>query len=96
MIDDKLNVITPFGPSIAKVKIPEKILKKLNDHVDKVVNDEKLHKKFDAGKDLVGNVAQEIFLTPEIIKKSGWLSFLANATGAWIKYITKKKLQNLP
>ncbi len=93
MIDDKLNVITPFGPSIAKVKIPEKILKILNDHVDKVVNDQKLQKEFDAGKSLVGNVTQEIFLDNKIIKESGWLSFLANATQTWIKYITKQEIK---
>ena len=92
MIDDKLNVITPFGPSIAKVKIPEKILKILNDHVDEVVNDQKLQKEFDAGKSLVGNVTQEIFLNNKIIKESGWLSFLANATQTWIKYITQQKI----
>ena len=50
MDEGKLNIISPFGPSIAKVKIPEKILKILNDHVDKVVNDQKLQKEFDAGK----------------------------------------------
>ena len=50
MDDYKLNTISPFGPSIAKVKIPEKIIKSLNDHVDKIRNNEKLSKKFDAGK----------------------------------------------
>ena len=48
MDEDKMNVITPFGPSIAKVKIPDKIIKSLNDHVDKIKNNEKLSKKFDA------------------------------------------------
>ena len=85
MGDDKLNIITPFGPSIAKVKIPDKIIKSLNDHVDKVVNDEELSKKFDDGKNLIGNVKQEISLSKEIIEKSGWLSFLAKSTQAWIK-----------
>ena len=90
----KLNVISPFGPSIARVEIPEKILKILNDHIDKVINDEKLSEKFDAGKTLIGNVKQEIFLSPEIIKESGWLSFLANATKAWIKHSIQKEIIN--
>ena len=88
-IDDKLNILSPFGPSIAKVKIPEKILKSLNDHVDKIRNNEKLSKKFDAGKKLLGNVSQEINLGQEIIKESGWLTFLANATRAWIKAVVR-------
>lgn len=92
MGDDKLNIINPFGPSIAKVKIPEKIIKSLNDHVDKIRNNEKLSKKFDAGKSLVGNVSQEINISPEIIKESGWLSFLGNATRAWVKNSANKEI----
>ena len=46
----------------------------------------------DAGKTLIGNVAQEIFLSQEIIKESGWLSFLANATRTWIKYALNKEI----
>ena len=84
MDENKINITAPFGPKIGKVKIPEKIIKILNDHVDKIKNNEKLSKKFDAGKSLIGNVSQEIGLSPEVIKESGWLSFLANATGAWI------------
>ena len=75
MEENKLRIISPFGPSIAKVKIPEKIIKLLNNHVDKVRNNEKMSKKFDAGKTLIGNVSQEINLSPEIIKESGWLIF---------------------
>ena len=66
MDKNKLNVISPFGPSIAKVKIPDKIIKLLNNHVDKIRNNEKLFEKFDAGKTLIGNVKQEIFLSKEL------------------------------
>ena len=92
MDEDKLNIISPFGPSIAKVKIPEKIIKILNDHVDEVRNNEKLSKKFDAGKSLIGNVSQEMLLSQEIIKESGWLAFLAQATKAWIKNSANKEM----
>ena len=85
MDKNKLQILAPFGPSIAKVKIPEKIIKTLNDHVDEVKTSEKMSKKFDAGKSLIGNVTQEINLSSEIIKESGWLTFLANASRAWIK-----------
>ena len=49
MDESKLQLITPFGPSIAKVKIPEQIIKTLNDHVDEVKTSEKMSKKFDGG-----------------------------------------------
>ena len=86
------SIANPFGPSIAKVKIPKKIIKILNDHVDEVRNNEKLSKEYDAGKSLIGNVTQEIKLSAEIIKKSGWLTFLANATRAWIKAAAGKEI----
>jgi len=92
MSEDKLQLITPFGPSIAKVKIPEKILKTLNDHVDKTRASKKMSEKFDAGKSLIGNVSQEILLSQEIIKESGWLTFLANATRAWIKGVLRSEI----
>jgi len=92
MSEDKLKLITPFGPCIAKVKIPEKIIKTLNDHVDKIRDSKKMSEKFDAGKSLIGNVSQEILLSQEIIKESGWLTFLANATQAWIKGVLKSEI----
>jgi len=92
MDENKIKIHNPFGPSIAKVKIPDKIIKSLNDHVDKIRNNEKLSEKFDAGKTLIGNVKQEIFLSKEIIEESGWLSFLANSTRAWIKFCLGKNI----
>ena len=92
MNEDKIQIITPFGPSIAKVKIPDKIIKTINDHVDEVRVSEKMSKKVDAGKSLIGNVSQEINLSAETIKESGWLTFLGNATKAWIKSIVKKEI----
>ena len=70
MDEDKLNIIKPFGPAIAKVKMPEKIINALNDHVDKIVNNEELSKKFDNGKYLAGNVKQELSLSKEISEES--------------------------
>jgi len=92
MDENKLQILSPFGPSIAKVKIPEKIIKTLNDHVDEVKTSEKMSKKFDAGKTLIGNVTQEILLSQEIIKESGWLTFLGNATRTWIKSVVRKEI----
>ena len=93
MEENKLNVIRPFGPAIAKVKMPEKIINALNDHVDKIVNNEELSKKFDNGKNLAGNVKQELSLSKEISEESGWSSFLANSTRAWIKFCLGKNIK---
>jgi len=93
MDEDKLNIIKPFGPAIAKVKMPEKIINTLNDHVDKIVNNEELSKKFDTGKNLAGNVKQELSLSKEMSDESGWSSFLSNATRAWIKFCIGKNIK---
>ena len=93
MDENKLNIIKPFGPAIAKVKMPEKIINALNDHVDKIVNNEELSKKFDNGKYLAGNVKQELTLSKEISEESGWSSFLANSTRAWIKFCLGKNIK---
>ena len=93
MDEDKLNIIKPFGPAIAKVKMPEKIINALNDHVDKIVNNEELSKKFDNGKYLAGNVKQELSLSKEMSDESGWSSFLSNATRAWIKFCIGKNIK---
>ena len=41
---NRVEIIRPFGPLIAKVKIPEKILNELNNYVDKIIIDEKKSK----------------------------------------------------
>ena len=89
----KFQLLKPFGPSIVKVKIPENILKDLNNYVDKTINSEELSKKFDHGKNLIGNVKQEIKLDQEIMKKTGWLNFLATMTHNWIKHATNQTIK---
>ena len=50
-----MKVIRPFGPSIAKVSIPEDLIKKLNDYLDQItLNNEKI-KLQDHGNKLAGN-----------------------------------------
>ncbi|MDA9973535.1 hypothetical protein N9E51_01610 [Alphaproteobacteria bacterium] len=39
---DNLQVIRPFGPTIAKVQMPENLVQKLNCYVDQTIKDEKL------------------------------------------------------
>ena len=68
MDESKIDIINPFGPAIAKVKMPENIVNKLNEYVDEIVNNKELSKKFDHGKNLIGNVKQEISLSKEMIE----------------------------
>ena len=73
----QLEQIKPFGPTILKVKIPEKIIDDLNQYTDKVISDKEKSKKLDHGKRLVANATQEFRIEHDFAQKCGWSNFLA-------------------
>ena len=81
-----------FGPAIFKVKIPDEIVNKLNNYIDKVIDDKEKSKKLNYGEALVGDVTQEFILENEFSKSSGWLEFLANCTKRYIELNEEKKI----
>ena len=92
-MEKKINsrIIKKFGPSILQVKIPDEIVKNLNNYVDKIIDDENKSKELNAGENLVGDVTQEFMLEDKFIKDSGWYTFLASCVNNWIEFETKKK-----
>ena len=92
MSGDKINILRPFGPSIAKVQLPENMIKSLNDYVEKVITDENKSKELDNGKNLAGNVKQEFILEKEILESSGFSIFLKQAVSKWIEASDRKKI----
>ena len=90
----KVDNIKHFGPSIAKVKIPNDILNNLNQYIDQIIINEQKSKSQNMGTELVGDVSQEFRLEKEFMTKSGWVNFLANATREWIEVDTGKKISN--
>ena len=88
-----MNVIRPFGPTIAKVSMSENLVKELNDYVDQTLVDKKKTEELNYGKMLAGNVQQEFLLDKEFIVLSGWESFLKENTEKWIFESTKKKIE---
>ena len=94
-----MKILSPFGPKIAKLKFSNSIIKKINNEVDKIIAHEKLPKKYDYSKKLVGQVKQEIELPKIFIKKNldklithSIRSFIKSTTG---KNIKKVKIKNL-
>ena len=67
-----LEIVKPFGPSIAKIIIPSEIVSNMNTYVDEVIKDEKRSKDLDYGNKLAGNVQQEFKLDLEFMKKNNW------------------------
>ena len=82
-----MRVLSPFGPKIAIIKIPKNIINKINQEVDKILNDKKKLKKSDYSNKLVGQVQQEIQLDKNFIQKN-----LLNFIGSNVKKYIKKSI----
>ena len=88
----EIKLIKPFGPSILKVKIPEKILNDINKYIDDVVKDNKKSNELNYGQRLAGDVTQEFKLDQDFSKKVGWLDFLVGCTSKWIELTVGRKI----
>ena len=87
-----MKVIRPFGPTIAKVTIPEDLINQLNDYLDKLTQSEKQMSSQDHGNKLVGNVSQEFKLEKNFILSSGLKNFLNTSAKDWIKQTVNKEI----
>ena len=85
-----MKVLSPFGPKIAIIKIPKNIISKINKEVDSILINEKKLKKSDYSNKLVGQVKQEIELSPVFIKKN-LIKFIGNNIKKYVNKCTKKK-----
>ena len=88
----KYQNLRVLGPAILKVKIPDDILNKLNEYIDKIINDDSKLKKLNYGEALVGDVTQEFLLEVEFVKSSGWLEFLGNSCKIYAELNEGKKI----
>ncbi len=89
---EDFKILKPFSPSVIKVKIPEQIVNDLNNYVDQIIENNKKSKELDFGKNLVGDVTQELKLNQEIMEKTGWAKFLAFSVNKWVNIEFRKKL----
>ena len=64
----KIDIISPFGPKLAKIKLSKKIVNDINREVERIILNEKKSKKKDYSKKLVGEVYQEIELSKNFIQ----------------------------
>jgi hypothetical protein len=92
-LDENFIISRPFGPSVAKVKIPKNIVDDLNNYIDQTILDNKKVNDLNAGPGLAGDVTQEFKLENEFITKCGWLKFLATSVQKWIKVMQGKDIK---
>tara|TARA_B110000008_G_scaffold264433_1_gene288696 strand:- start:52 stop:669 length:618 start_codon:yes stop_codon:yes gene_type:complete len=79
-----MEIIKPFGPSIAKVNIPEEIILNMNNYVEEIIVNKKKSEDLDFGKNLAGNVQQEFRLDVEFMKGNNWAEFLGKSCQKWL------------
>ena len=87
-----MKVIRPFGPTIAKVSIPEDLIHQLNNYLDQIILSEERIKSQDHGEKLAGNVSQEFKLEKGFISKSGLEKFIYANAKEWIKQAVNKEI----
>ena len=80
-----MKIVSPFGPKIAILKIPNKIIKQINVEVDNILSNKDKIKKNDYSKKLVGQVKQEFQLSKIFINK-----YLKNFINSSVKNYIKK------
>ena len=88
----KYKNLRVLGPAILRVKIPDKIIKKLNEYIDNTIKNKSKAEKLDYGEKLVGDVTQEFLLEIEFVKSSGWLDFLGNCSKIYTQLNEGKKI----
>ena len=87
------TIFKPFGPSVLKVKMPEELIKKLNDYTDEKAKVSLEDSKLDAGYALAGNVSQEIYIDENFMTDSGFGKFLYTEVANWISQTKKKQIK---
>ena len=88
----KYKNLRVLGPAVLRVKIPNKIIEKLNEYIDNTIKNESKVEKLNYGERLVGDVTQEFLLEIEFVKSSGWLDFLGNCSKIYTQLNEGKKI----
>ena len=85
-----MKILSPFGPKLGKIKIPNKIVSLLNKEVDKIIKNKSKTKKSDYSNKVVGQVYQEIKISKKFINKN-LKKFIKNNIYSYLKKTIKVK-----
>ena len=80
----EFHALRPFGPTILQGKLPDNLIKILDDKATEILEDEKLSKKYDHSMNLAGNVQKEVRYPQKDIG-SKTFEPLVNALGQIVK-----------
>ena len=88
-----MQVLSPFGPKLGKIKLPKKLIKKINIEVEKIIS-KNLSKKNDYSNKVVGQVYQEIQLPRNFINKQ-IKNFIEKNLSIYLKKSLNKKTKKV-
>jgi len=89
-----MKIISPFGPKIAVIKIPKKIITQINKEVEMILKSKIKLKKSDYSKKLVGQVKQELQLSKKFINKH-LNKFINNIVRTYIKKSSNRNTKKI-
>ena len=92
-MSEKFEILRPFGPPIAKFKIPLRLVKKINNFVDEIIKDKNKSLSLDVGSKLSGQVSQEIALPKEIMEDE-ILELFSRFTISYVRETLNQKIKN--
>jgi len=88
-----MTIVRPFSPPIGRYKIPQNLINDLNNYVEEVLKDRNKTQQLDFGKNLVGEVTQELLISESFLNK-GLLAFLGHSVENYIKLSSEKQIHN--
>ena len=90
---DEFNILRPFGPPIGKFTMPKKMVVKINNYVDQLIEDKKRVSDLNVAHTLAGQVTQEILLPTEIVD-GDLVRLFSDFTSKFIFSTTRIKIKN--
>ena len=73
--NEELEVLRPFGPTIAKVKMPKDLIDKLNEYTESILSDQNKQDELDYGNKLAVMLNKNLLLKKIFQKKVDGESF---------------------
>ena len=89
-----MKIISPFGPKIAVIKIPKKIIILINKEVEMILKNKEKLKKSNYSNKLVGQVKQEFQLSKNFINKH-LIRFINNSVKTYIKKSSNRNVKRI-
>ena len=89
-----MKIISPFGPKIAVIKIPKKIIILINKEVEMILKNKEKLKKSNYSNKLVGQVKQEFQLSNNFINKH-LIRFINNSVKTYIKKSSNRNVKRI-